>query len=85
MNTLIPSKKDLNNNSAKSNGTDEMNDDDDVHTVETAETETLLPEDKLGMNGMENGMNGDADDEEEQNPEDPDDSDIVSTINISHN
>lgn len=78
MNTLIPSKKDLNNNSAKSNGTDEMNDDDDVHTVETAETETLLPEDKLGMNG-------DADDEEEQHPEDPDDSDIVSAINISHN
>lgn len=79
--TLIPSKKDLNNNSAKSNGTDEMNDDDDdVHTVETAETETLLPEDKLGMNGIENGMNGDADDEDE-NPEDPGDSDIVSTIN----
>ncbi|XP_070506432.1 uncharacterized protein [Chironomus tepperi] len=74
-------KKDLNNNSAKSNGTDEMNDDDDdVHTVETAETETLLPEDKIGMNGMENGMNGDADDEED-NPEGPDDSDIKSEGN----
>ncbi|KAL7031544.1 hypothetical protein ACKWTF_007045 [Chironomus riparius] len=74
-------KKDLNNNSAKSNGTDEMNDDDDdVHTVETAETETLLPEDKLGLNGMENGMNGDADDEGE-NPEDLDDSDIKSEGN----
>lgn len=56
-----------------------MNDDDDVETVETAETETLLPDER---SQIDHGMNGDADDEEDH--EDPNESDNVSSIIISH-
>lgn len=70
---LIFSKNDINNNSAKTRRTPETNDDDDVETAKTADTETLVPG-KL-LNGTNNHHHQQLD---EDYPSDPNETDQVS-------
>lgn len=66
------SKSDINNNSAKSERTPEVNDDDDVETVQTAEAESLLPEEHLQNNTDDKPVL------EQDYPSDPNETDQVS-------